>query len=199
MKPANGRGRPGTRNCRRSRRWRGERWVDPELDLLPPVAGSKRGPQSPRYDGHCVRRRRPAPPRRRTRRLRVHRQTGRFRSAQGAAAQAVCRGGLTERGESATRRADVSWSLVFARILRECPFPGRPDHPLAWPRMALEGRLRSPNRVHTNGRNRRISPAAECPDQGPVGPLPAAPVRRLCNSHFALRQEHCYPCRRGPI
>jgi len=24
-------------------------------------------------------------------------------------------------------------------------------------------------------------------------------VRRLCNSHFSLRQEHCYLCRRGPI
>src|SRR5262249_50460935 len=25
------------------------------------------------------------------------------------------------------------------------------------------------------------------------------PQGRLCNSHFSLRQEHCYPCRRGPI
>jgi hypothetical protein len=32
-----------------------------------------------------------------------------------------------------------------------------------------------------------------------IPPPAGRPVRRLCNSHFALRQEHCYPCRSGPI
>jgi len=32
-----------------------------------------------------------------------------------------------------------------------------------------------------------------------VGPCRPPHASRLCNSHFALRQEHCHACRRGPI